>query len=390
MKSNSLLITFLVAAILLAGTPQLHAQTSAQNNQARSLFLEGCDLWDEGNFVAAERKFRDALTRYPKAEQSDRTSYYLITTLINLGRADEARAEILNFYKAYPHSTWRSDVEEKRLMLSEPSRTALRGYQPARGFAVPPGQYRIVIPNPVPVNVHVSPSLEQEQLRIIVQTDANKGIAVARERLRVNPSDPAVVSNFVTIAGSGSPHAFPFFVVLAGKGPNPHTREQAGFWIGRLKNENDAVGKGLVEIVKEKDGVPIVVEVFSRINPAATQNVLNQVIEVPSVEKLDALEKIYRNTTLQPVRSQIVQSAGSMPEPAARDFLTEVAKTESNVSIRLAAIHTLSMRPDVDVKALEDILKTLIGKGPVRPGLQPGNRGDDRAFQTNPQLNSGR
>ena len=387
MKSNSLLITFMVAASLLAGTPQLRAQTSAQNNQARSLFLEGCNLWDEGNFVAAERKFRDALSRYPKAEQSDRTSYYLITTLINLGRADEARAEILNFYKAYPHSTWRSDVEEKRLMLSEPSRPALRGRQITRGVAVPPAQYRIVMP-PVPVNVHISPSpsLEQEQLRIIVQTDANKGIAVARERLRVNPSDPAVVSNFVTIAGSGSPHAFPFFVVVAGKGPNPHTREQASFWIGRLKNENDAVGKGLVEIVKEKDGVPIVVEVFSRINPAATQNVLNQVIQVPSVEKLDALSKIYKSTTVQPVRSQIVQSAGSMPEPAAREFLTEVAKTESNFSIRLAAIHTLSMRPDVNPKFLTDILETL--KVPVRPGVQPATRGDDREFQTSRHFNS--
>lgn len=391
MKSNSLLITFMVAANLLAGTPQLRAQTSAQNNQARSLFLEGCDLWDEGNFVAAERKFRDALIRYPKADQSDRTSYYLITTLINLGRADEARAEILNFYKAYPHSTWRSDVEEKRLMLSEPSRTTPRGNSVARGFSVPPGQYKFV-PGPFPVNVHISPSpsLEQEQLRIIVQNDANKGIAVARDRLKVNPSDPAVISNFVTIAGSGSPQAFPFFVVLAGKGPNSHTRDQARFWIGRLKNDNDAVGKGLVEIVKEKDGVPTVVEVFSRINPAATQNVLNQVVELPSVEKLDALEKIYKSTTVQPVRSQIVQSAGSMPEPAARDFLTEVAKTESNVSIRLAAIHTLSMRPDVDVKTLEDILKTLIGKVPVRPGLQPGTRGQDREVQATRHFNSER
>jgi tetratricopeptide (TPR) repeat protein len=375
----------MVAASLLAGTPQLRAQTSVQNNQARSLFLEGCDLWDDGKFVDAERKFRDALNRYPKAEQSDRTSYYLITTLIQLGRADEARAEILNFYKLYPQSTWRSDVEEKRLMLSEPSRTAFRGYQAAHGFPLPTARYRIVMPpNSFPVNVHIvsSPSLEQEQLRIIVQSDANKGIAVARERLKVNPSDPVVISNFGTIAVSGSPQAFPFFVVVAGRGPSPHTRDQARFWIGRLKNDNDAVGKGLVEIVKEKDGVPIVAEVFSHINPAATLNVLNQIIQVPSVEKLDALEKIYKSATVQPVRSQIVQSAGSMPEPAARDFLTEVAKTEHDVSIRLAAIHTLSMRPDVDVKTLEDILKTLIGKVPAKAGWQTGPRGDTREFQT--------
>jgi TolA-binding protein len=120
MKSNSLLISFVVAVLLLATPPQLRAQstTRQQNNAlARVLSLEGVNFFDEGKFVDAEKKFREALTKYPDAEGSDRTSFYLLSTLIKLGRTVEARSEILNFNQTYPQSKWKADVEEKRLHL---------------------------------------------------------------------------------------------------------------------------------------------------------------------------------------------------------------------------------------------------------------------------------
>ena len=381
MKSNSLFMSLTVVVSLLAGTPQLHAQTPAQNNQAKALFDKGWDLCNEGNFAEAAGKFREALHRYPRAEGSDRTSYYLITALVRLGRGDEAHSEIQNFYRAYPHSTWADDVEETRLRLFAPH-SAFVGTYHVGSAPVPPAQPRVVAPPaPMTVRVTASPSLEQERFRIIVQNDAQQGIAMARERLKTNPSDPVVISNFPVIAGSGSPQAFPFFVVLAGKGPSPNTRRQAEFSLGRLKNDNDAVGKGLLEIVKEKDGVPTVANVFTRINPATTRTVLYQIVEVPSVEKLVALEKVYRVTSAQPVRENIVQSVGSMPETAARDFLTEVAKTERNMSVRLLAIHTLSTRADVDLKTLDEIFETLKAS-PARPGLRGQiSRGATREFR---------
>jgi len=371
----------MIVASLLAGTPQLRAQTPAQNNQARALFDEGRNYWDAGNFADAEKKFRDALQRYPRAEQSDKTSFWLITTLITLGRIDEAHSEIQKFNRTYPRSIWKDDVEDKRLSLYAPH-TAFPGTFHVNGSApVAPTPPRVVMsPPPLPTTVRVAPnpSLESERLRIIVQTDADQGIAMARERLKANPSDPVVVSNFPIIAGSGSPQAFPFFVVLAGKGPNPNTRVQAEFSLGRLRNDNDAVGRGLLEIVKEKDGVPIVAGVFTRIHPATTQKVLNQVVEAPSVEKLVALEKVYKGTPAQPVRIFIVQSVGSIPETAARDFLTEVAKTERDMAVRTMAIHVLATRPDVDEKTLDDIFKTL----PVRPGMRGQiSRGGAREFR---------
>src|SRR4030095_10862109 len=98
MRFRPLLMTLTIASTLVTVLPRLHAQTPSQNSAAKAFFKEGRDLWDDGNFADAEKKFREALAKYPRAEQSDRTSFYLIDTLIKLGRIDEARAEVPGFY----------------------------------------------------------------------------------------------------------------------------------------------------------------------------------------------------------------------------------------------------------------------------------------------------
>jgi len=121
MKIPSLLITLTIAGTLAAVSPQLHAQTPAQDAAAKALFREGRDFLDDGKYADAEKRFREALSKYPRAEQADRTSFYLIATLIKLGRTDEASAEVLSFNRKFPQSTWKTDVEEKRITLGLPA-----------------------------------------------------------------------------------------------------------------------------------------------------------------------------------------------------------------------------------------------------------------------------
>jgi len=375
MRFRPLLTTLTIAGMLLAIPPQSHAQTPSQNAAAKALFVEGRDFWDDGKFADAEKKFRDALTKYPRAEQSDRTSFYLITTLIKLGRIDEARGEIQGFNRNYPQSTWRSDVEEKRITLGMPG-NAFGIYrmqvpvQVALPLPVPPG---LQPPGRYATTVSVTPnaSLEQEFFRVIVLRDVNYAINLAKERLKANPSDPAVVSNFGTIAGSGSPQAFPFFVTIASDGPTPNTQVQARFWIGRLNNAEDAVGRAFIALTADRN-LPVVVEVLNQSNPVERSNILKQVVQYPSLgpEKVTALERVFNATNVQPFRSQIIESAATIPESAALEFLTDVAKSDNEYPVRLMAIHALGTRRDVDVKALGEIMKALPGARPV-PGAVP-------------------
>ena len=366
MKSNSLFLSLIITAGLLTVTPQLCAQSPSEKEAAKAIYIDGRNLLDDGSYVEAEKKFREVLAKYPRAYQPDRTTYYLITTLIKQGRRGEALAEISSFDSKYPRSPWKSDVEEKRIILTGSPRAAVfnaHHFVLSIPFPPQPPMPGGTGANPRPMTVvrAANPSLDQERIRMIVLENAEKGIAMARERLRVNPTDPAVISNFSTIANSGSPQAFQFFVFIADKGPNPNTQTQALFYLGRLNNNKDAVGKGLVEMVNLGNGAPVVAEVLSRSNPNVTRAVLNQIVQYPSEEKLYALERVYDSTSVQPFRVQIVQSAGSIPAPAARDFLTDVANEEQEVSVRFAAIQSLSGRKDVDLKFLHEVVeKTLI------------------------------
>ncbi len=79
MKRNS----FALSLILAIGVIDIHvqsagAQTVPLNTAARQMFMEGRDLFDDGKFVEAEKKFRDALAKYPKADKADQTAYYRI------------------------------------------------------------------------------------------------------------------------------------------------------------------------------------------------------------------------------------------------------------------------------------------------------------------------
>ena len=92
MKRNSFALDLVLAATMVVMYPSTGiSQTPRQNSEARRLVAEGVEFQYDGSFAEAEKKFREALTKYPKAERSDRTAYYLIDTLVKLGRVQDAR-----------------------------------------------------------------------------------------------------------------------------------------------------------------------------------------------------------------------------------------------------------------------------------------------------------
>lgn len=353
MRRNALLRRFIVVLILVvAVSPQLQAQSAGPNTPGKTLFFEGRNLWDDGKFVEAEKKFREALTKYPRAEKSDRTAYYLITTLVTLGRPADARREIQNFKRNYPHSTWQTDVEEKRIALTGP--VQLRGSRSGQHIEVSVP----AMPHPflwnsgpatpfgpiTPLHVNVSPSLDQEVLRVIIDADPAKGIAVARERLKVNPSDPAVITNLSVIAGSGSAQAMPFLVDVAGSAASSNAKSMAVFFMFRPGPAKDTADKAVVEILKDKDVIPVVADALGRFNPNERRVVLERIAHSPIAEKTYVLQGIYKTSVNTQVRSQVVATAGSIPDAAALAFLEEVVRNEKEPAVREVAIQNLNVR----------------------------------------------
>ena len=212
--------------------------------------------------------------------------------------------------------------------------------------------------SPPGLTIHTNPSvsLDQEVLRLIIEMDFPEGIRLSRERLKGNPSDPAVIANFSTI-GSGNPlQGLPFLLTVAGDvQSSPHTRTQAVFVVRR-------------RVMKEEESVPVVADTLSRFTDVERRNALDQIVQ-SHVEATAMLEKIYKASSNAQVRMQIVESAVSVPDASTVPFLSEVARSEKELGVRRIAIQSLARRPDIDVKTWEGILKTLPPpgvRGPVK------------------------
>jgi Outer membrane lipoprotein/HEAT repeats len=383
MRRNAAVLSFaLVMNLTVVSAPWAQAQSPAQNTTARALFMEGQNFWDDGKFADAEKKFRDALTRYPKADQSDRTAYYLITTLIRLGRTADARTEIENFSRNYPQSTWKSDVEESRIRLvHQPFIVTPNGVQvtvhafPLQDVVTPATdiRQRFVLENrgpgvgsgpPRAVSIVMeSPSLQSEVLRLIVEKNPDRGIEVAKERLRVDPSDPAVISNLGTIANSNSPQALPFMVKIFGSSASPNVKSQAIFWTVNRNGDREAVARALTDMMansKDRETDAAVAEALLRLNVVERRTAIEKFIEIKNPERLVMLERIYRNSPNAQLRTQMAQAAAQVPELKALTFLADVARNDKDITVRRSAIQALAARPDGEgVKVLEDLLKTL-------------------------------
>lgn len=372
MRGYASILSFTIVMSWIVSAPgPLQAQLQGAVTPARTLFVEGRDLWDDGKFADAEKKFREALTKYPRAEQSDRTAYYLITTLIKLNRPGEARTEIQNFYRNYPASTWKTDVDEKRLSLDGLPSTqwgqnqlgvrgpGARGVQ--RGFA-PNGPFHqnVAIPMPpfaAPIVV-TTPSWEQEILRLIIEQDLNEGIRISTERLKGNPADPAVAANLTTIASANSPKVLTFLVTVAGNTASPtNFRTEAIYFMGRQNDRN--VGSAFIEVMKATESISVVADALSHFGTTERRRTLNQIAQSPNAQRTVVLESLYKASPNPQVRSEVVESVGSIPEPSTIHFLSDVAQNEKEPQVRNVAIQTLIKRPDTPVKTLEVIMRAL-------------------------------
>jgi tetratricopeptide (TPR) repeat protein len=371
MKRYSIAWTLIFAVGLAVARPPMGiAQAARETDEARRLFQDGDKFQREGNLVEAEKKFREALRKYPKADQADRTAYYLVDTLVKLGRLQEARSEIENFRRNYPQSKWLMDVSERILDLGglprAPSESAiwnspaeLREAQARadllRGAITPVGPPNKIYADEFPPNA----SMKAGELRQIVQSHPDQGIEDAKDLLKTNPSHPAVFANLGTIANSDSPRAVPFLLsVWATASASPNMRNSAFFWFSRRNPNKEEVGKAIMDLLAKRETERVASEALYRMTVADHRAVLEKIVASSNPDKFVLMEKIYRNGSSL-LRTDLLMFVAMLNDSMAVPFIVQAAQNpDTDLSVRRAAVQALRNRKDVDVEMLEALMKS--------------------------------
>jgi tetratricopeptide (TPR) repeat protein len=353
MKRNSLILSLILAAGAIAAQPQAGmAQAAKENTEARKLSNDGIDLFNDGNFADAERKFRETLTKYPKSDVADRSDYYLILALEKLRRYQDARTEIDNFHRNYPGSRWRDDVDEKGLSLGASSNSiAEQEAKIAKERALSQELSSTALPR--------NASMDAVILQMIIQQSPNEGIETVKERLKKDPSDPAVIANLGTIFNSSSPQALPFLLDLSNSAVSPTTRTIAFFYAMRRNPDQVQVANTLMEMLGKKENEPIVSEALFRMTYEEHRKVLEKIVASPNPNKFDAIEKIYHGGSIT-LRIDLLSDVAKLrDDPKAASFIMDAAQNDKDLTVRQAAIEDLMLQKHgADVKELKSLLST--------------------------------
>ena len=404
----------LVAVLVIAVSAPAFA---AKADAARDLFNKGRDRFDDGKYSDAESIFRQVLEKHPKHELADSASYYLIRTLPKTGKTAEARSLIESFTSKYPKSRWLTDVEEYRVTLtnqvtqqdlmrlttamsaatrsgqssSTSTSTSRPGAAPAAGATpgpirtgVAPGQMTGVLATPqAPRGGRPAPdpevTMQQEVLRVLFDTNADRAIAVSIERLVQNASDPVVLSSLHMIANSKSAAALPMLVNLAKNSPDAKARKDAIYWISQSRGEKDTIADLLVSLVptlaSDTDSESVTYA-LRQVNTTKSYDALatiakdkgkSEKIRMSAIQyigdsrvptRLAMLDEIYKaNSDSARIRSSVVNSAGQIRDAAVVPFLMNVVNNDSDLNVRRNAINQLSnVKGPEAQKALEDYL----------------------------------
>jgi tetratricopeptide (TPR) repeat protein len=387
MKQHSMAWSLIMVAGLVLAYPSTGtSQTPRENSEARRLFNEGAELQHGGNFVEAEKRFREALRRYPKAEGSDRTAYFLIDTLVRLRRFQDARTEIENFRRNYPKSQWQDDVSEKISALGGlPDAPAEAGIwnSPAelreaqaladlmRGAITPAGPPNKIYSDEFPRNA----SMRAESLRQIILRDPDQGIEEAKQLLKVTPSDPAVVANLGTIANSDSRQAVPFLLsVWVNTSATPNVRNNAFFWFSRRNPNKEEVANAIMNLLTKRETEGVASEALYRMTVADHRAVLEKIVTSSNPEKFVLMEKIYRNGSVL-LRTDLLMFLARLDDSRAVPFIVQAAQNDSDLSVRRAAAQALGNRKDVDVGTLQNLMRSAppTPRAPQPPRFAPAN-----------------
>jgi thioredoxin-like negative regulator of GroEL len=358
------------------------AQSVFAADEAREIFNAGQRSYDEYRFTDAESKFREVVTRFPKNAIADRADYYLIRTLAQLGKRNEAIQRINLFSNQYPKSKWLDDVQELRIQLTNqvPPRAEAILLASFTNVPAPP----LPAPNPPPPfvapRVFTSPvnapangpqtfafhiqgadfevSLQQEIMRVIFQSDVQRAFQIVGERLKMNPADPVVLSSLNLVAAVPTTQAISMLSSIVKNPPNAKARRDAIFWMSQSKADKDATVDTLLGIAPSlsDDDSEALAYSLSQIGTEKAANALaamandksktekvriNAVLwmaQTRTVNRVALLDTVYKsNMDNSRLRQQALFALNQTRDPQALSIVSNIASSDPDSEIRRQA-----------------------------------------------------
>jgi TolA-binding protein len=407
-----LLAGFAVLVVVSAASAQVRiTQSLLPPDEARDIFVAGQRLFDQGRLTDAESRFREVIRRFPKNQIADRADYYLIRSLISqTGKRAEALSLIDGFAKQYPKSSWLNDVLELRIQMTNQVPETFERILIAPAPAPAPGGRPIYItglPSPAPVppappappiaplgpgsvgpfGVFVGAqssdpevSLQQEIMRAMFQSNADRAFEIATERLKANPGDPVVLASLNMIAQSRSAQAMPMLISIAKSSTNSRARKDAIYWLGQSRvGDRDAVVDTLVSLLpslSEEDSESVAyslsqIRTDKSINALATiardkgkneklrTSAVTWIGQTRAPNRVGLLEDIYKNSMDNSrIRSQITYALSQTRESQAITVLGNLASSDPDIEVRKQAVYWLGQsRSPEAAQQLERLLQ---------------------------------
>ena len=211
----------------------------SSGDPAREMFNDGQNLFDKSRWIEAEKTFSSVVEKYPKSSIADKAEYYLIRTLVQTGKTNQALNHINAFRSIYPKSPWNDDVEDLRMRLTNQVPAAVRAHLIGR-VTITPASGPSALTQAQIKTIDFEISLLQEALRVMFQSDAPGAVQVVSDRLKTNMADPVVLSSMSMLATTASTQGLPILVAIAKSSPSLKGRQDAIYWISKTDGDKNA------------------------------------------------------------------------------------------------------------------------------------------------------
>jgi HEAT repeat protein len=312
-------------------------------DKAMTLFRQGRDLIEEGDWNKAADRFNRFISDYPRHRDVDAALYWLAYSLKKSERYQDADRQLERLFREYPKSNWIDDARALRVEIA--------------------GQVRDTRPITDELDKDNS-EIKRIALQSLFQADPERAAAFVADILKPDSkADRKLKETAIALLGQHSgPKSTATLIELARTQSDPKLRRTAIFWLGQsgdekafdalkelaTKSSDDEIAKAALFALaqrSDKRGYDVLLEV-ARTSPSVRQRreAIFWLAQRGDENVVDELMKIYGAERDLAVRKHILFALTQNSSARAANALNEIARSGSEVELRKQAIFWLGQR----------------------------------------------